>query len=68
MLAKRALDELHRSPDSAQCALPLSTRSVDVSKMIQKKKNNKVVGLLQSEQVDDDDKKTSCVPRFTLTE
>ena len=37
--------------------------------MIQKKINNKVVGLLQSEQVDDDDdKKTSCVPRFTKIE
>jgi len=74
VLAKRALDELRRSPMAPRSsasnlnliALALSGRSVDFSKVISM--IEEMVGLLKAEQVEDDDKKAYCVQSFDKTE
>merc|ERR1712136_436780 len=74
VLAKRALDELRRSPRAPKSsaynlnliALALSGRSVDFSKVISM--IEEMVGLLKAEQVEDDDKKAYCVQSFDKTE
>merc|ERR1719323_2737957 len=74
VLAKRALDELRRSPRASKSsaynlnliALALSGRSVDFSKVISM--IEEMVGLLKAEQVEDDDKKAYCVQSFDKTE
>merc|ERR1712136_271492 len=74
VLAKRALDELRRSPRAPKSsaynlnliALALSGRSVDFSKVISM--IEEMVGLLKAEQVEDDDKKAYCLQSFDKTE
>jgi len=74
VLAKRALDELRRSPRAPRrsasnlnlIALALSGRSVDFSKVISM--IEEMVGLLKAEQVEDDDKKAYCVHSFDKSE
>ena len=74
MLAKRAFDELRRSPTVPQnsasklklIALALSGKSVDFTKVISM--IEEMVVLLKAEQGDDDSKKAHCLENFDKTE
>ena len=74
VLAKRALDDLRRSPTAAQnsasnlklIALALGGKSVDFTKVISM--IEEMVVLLKAEQGDDDSKKACCLENFDKTE